>query len=408
MSSILSKSRLLSSLALATSLCATAATLETVPAESPGAMASYRFKLRDPQSLTEPYRHGRYKLMLRGEERMSDGEKVVYGVTDASGHTQLVHTRRPVAEDLWEVSPLVGRGDNTTSFHFVESQTGENLPGKPYLVNVLVGDVHCGYADEQGHTAVVASPSSESIHVHTFSSMAMDECLAMSKETHAARGLPTLRATLEALHAVAKRHPKEPFAGVLAEKARWLPLARGSASDVRRMLARELAKATGDEPNARSDTLNGVGYGLLQRQPPRHVALAVSFIEESLSLDPGNPDKLDSLAFGQHLLGRHAEALKSIDQSLAAFIATCKAEELATRQIAYGHRGSILWALGHRDAAIDHWALARRAGPESTWSIGVESELVNRHVVRRAERTAATDLCQPLPTSSTPTNAARD
>ena len=338
-----SKSRLLASLALAaTSLCATASTLETLSGESPEAPASYRFRLRDPQSLTEPYRHGRYKLLLRGEERMSDGEKVVYGVTDASGRTRVVHTRKPVVEDLWEVSPVLGRGDNTASFHFVNQQMGENLPDQPYLMNVLGGEIHCGYADEQGNTAVVASPRSDSIHVHTISSMAMDDCLAVSKQTHAAMALPTLQATLNALQAIAKRHAREPFAGLLAEKARWLPLARGSVSDVRRMLARELAKASKDEPEAWSDTLNDIGYKLLQQEPPRHVALAVSFIEESLSLDPGNPDKLDSLAFGQHLLGRHAQALKTIDQSLAAFIGTCKADELVTRQIVYGHRGRIL------------------------------------------------------------------
>nr|WP_297357189.1 hypothetical protein [uncultured Caldimonas sp.] len=371
-----------------------AATLEPhMPSSAEGAHA-YRFKLRDPQSLTEPYRRKPYKILLRDGARTHDGSTLLRGLTDDAGRTAIVRTQQPLQDSQWQVSPVVGSGNNSQSFSFMSSNAGDGIPDMPYVIDVEGGELFCGYTDEQGATAEIASPVSRNVSAGPISGSFAD-CLRLAREVARVMKGRSVAATARGLEALAQRyeHLSDTYGSLLRSKAEGEVLRRGSAAQVRALLDRQLAEVTEGAAQERGSAYNHVGYGLVSQHPPRHVELAHEFLQQAAALYPGSPHVLDSLALAQHLLGRNEEALATIDASIAAFEQICDPDDLNNRQIAHGRRGSILWALRKRDEALEHWALAYAAGGDGSWAAGMDGELVNQHIGRRAEGREATDLC---------------
>lgn len=373
---------------------AQAATLEPyLPSAGEGTHA-YRFKLRDPRSLTEPHRRKPYKILLRDGARMQDGATLLRGFTDDAGRTDIVRTQRPLQDGQWQVSPVVGRGNNSQSFSFVSSNAGKGIPDTPYVIDVEGGELYCGYTDEQGATAEIASPVSRNVSAGLISGSLAD-CLRLRREVARVMRGGSVAATARGLEALAQRyqHLSNTYGSLLRSKAEGEILRRGSAAQVRSLLERQLAEVPEDAAPERGSAYNHIGYGLVSQHPPRHVELAHEFLQQAATLYPGSPHVLDSLALAQHLMGRNEEALATIDASIAAFEQACDPDDLSNRQIAHGRRGSILWALRKRDEALEHWALAYAAGGDGSWAAGMDGELVNQHIGRRAEDRGATDLC---------------
>ena len=381
-------------LATLTPSLAQAATLEPhMPSIAEGTYA-YRFKLRDPQSLTEPYRRKPYKILLRDGARMQDGGTLLRGVTDDTGRTAIVRTQQPLQDNQWRVSPVVGRGTHSQSFSFVGSNSADPLPDMPYVIDVDGGELFCGYSDEQGASVEISSPTPRNVSAGPISGSFAD-CLRLRREVARAMKAASVTAMVRQLDALAKRYEdfSDTYGAILRGKAENEILRRGSAAQARALLERQLAELPEDTAEERASAYNRIGYGLASLHPPRHVELAHEFLQQAATLQPGSPHVLDSLALAQHLLGRNEEALATIDASIAAFEQACDPDDLSNRQIAHGRRGSILWALRKRDEALEHWALAYAAGGDGSWAAGMDGELVNQHIGRRAEDRAPTDLC---------------
>ena len=375
---------------------------ETAP--SPQAGHAYRFVLRDPQSLSEPHRKGPYKILLQGGATTEDGARVVRGTTDDTGRTAWLRTQQPLEEGQWQVSPVVGRGDHHTSFTFVGKGGGQPLSDLPYMVDMQHEGLYCGYADEQGATAEITTPVPMTLTVAYATSF--DECLRLRRAVGQALKLRSASAAARTLDALAERQWGSEVAELLHAKARSEVLRRGSRADVRALVNRQIQGISGSDPKEPANVLNDIGYDLIEQRPPRHLSLAHRYLKQAAALSPDDPDVMDSLGWSLHLMKREDEALARIDASIAAYARACDPDVLTNRQITYSHRASILWSLGRRDEALDHWALAHKAGPDREWATGLDAERVNQDIARRAEGLPATDLCQ-APAGAEPSQARR-
>ncbi len=359
---------------------------------SPEASNAYRFVLRDPQSLSRPFRRGRYKIVLLDGALTKEGAKVIRGTTDDTGRTEWLRTQQPLEEGQWEASPVVGHGSNHAGFLFVGQDTGDRLANIPYVVDMQEDGLYCGHADEQGATAQLSSQVATRTTAAAFSG-SFRECLRLRQQVAKAMAARSPTEAARLLEAIAKRRNDAGEAELLLAKAQAVVLGRGSPAQVQALLARKLRTVPSSNVKERASILNSIGYDLIDQHPPRHAPLAHDYLRQAVALTPDDPDLLDSLAWSLHLLQREDEALTQIDASIAAYALACDPEALTNRQIAYSHRGSILWSLGRRDEALDQWAMANRAGRDGEWSAGLDAELVNVHIPRRSEGLSATHLC---------------
>ena len=371
-----------------TSTLARAATIEPVgQASQAQSRSAYRFVLRDPQAHSKPYRHGPYKIVLRSGALTEGGATVVHGTTDRTGRTALLLTQQPLEDGQWQVTPVVGQGDNSETFTFVDQDTNEPLADIPYVIDTRNGGLYCGYSDEQGMTVQINSPVSTTVSAKYLSSLS--DCSRLRQKVAHAMNARSASETVRRLEALAKRYESSnDYAALLQEKADGVVLSRGSAAQVQALMDRKLQMVD------MAVAYNHIAYTLIDQHPPRHLSLAHGYLQRAYALAPDAPYLLDSLAWALHLMKRESEALTQIDASIAAFAQVCNADDLVNRQIAYSHRASILWSLGRRDEALDHWAMASQAGTASNWSAGLDYKLVNEHIARRAKGQPATDLCQ--------------
>lgn len=120
--------------------------------------------------------------------------------------------------------------------------------------------------------------------------------------------------------------------------------AAGSEQDLRRIIS-----LNPDDARA----LNHLGYMLADRTTRFDEALEL--IERAIALEPDDPAIIDSLAWVQYKLGRHAEALENLRRAFAAF----PDHEVAS------HLGEVLWVLGRQEEAMQVWTDALDARPDS-------------------------------------------
>jgi Flp pilus assembly protein TadD len=108
-------------------------------------------------------------------------------------------------------------------------------------------------------------------------------------------------------------------------------------------LLRRVIELKPDHPHAH----NALGYSLADRSV--RLPEAKVLIQKALSLSPGDPFIVDSLAWVEFRMGNHDEALRLLRQAYAA---------RPDIEIA-AHLGEVLWAAGQRDEARRIWQEAR-------------------------------------------------
>lgn len=100
--------------------------------------------------------------------------------------------------------------------------------------------------------------------------------------------------------------------------------------------------------------LNALGYTLVDRTTRYEEALAL--ITRAKELKPNDPAIIDSLGWAQFRLGNYEEAIKLLEQALAAF----PDHEVAA------HLGEALWVTGQQQRARQVWKDALQLTPDST------------------------------------------
>jgi tetratricopeptide (TPR) repeat protein len=120
-------------------------------------------------------------------------------------------------------------------------------------------------------------------------------------------------------------------------------------SELFEQLIRKLIKLTPDNAHA----YNALGYSLLDRN--QRIPEAIKLVEKAYQLSPDDAAIIDSMGWGQYLLGnldKSAEFLKR------AFAANPDPEIAA-------HLGEVLWKQGDTDGARKVWAESAKANPDN-------------------------------------------
>jgi tetratricopeptide (TPR) repeat protein len=120
-------------------------------------------------------------------------------------------------------------------------------------------------------------------------------------------------------------------------------------SELFEQLIRKLMKLTPDNAHA----YNALGYSLLDRN--QRIPEAIKLVEKAYQLAPDDAAIIDSMGWGQYLLGnldKSAEYLKR------AFAANPDPEIAA-------HLGEVLWMQGDKDGARKVWAESAKANPDN-------------------------------------------
>jgi tetratricopeptide (TPR) repeat protein len=100
------------------------------------------------------------------------------------------------------------------------------------------------------------------------------------------------------------------------------------------------------QPNS-AMAYNALGYSLADRS--ERLEEAKTLIEKALSITPGDPYIVDSLAWALYRMGR-------LDESLKAFQAAYKTR--ADAEIG-AHMGEVLWQMNRKDEAFKVWQEAQ-------------------------------------------------
>lgn len=356
----------------------------------------YRLVVRDPTHPGRPFRRGRYQVELGDGTVFPDGQTVFRGRTDPAGRTATFCFLRPLAAQAWYALPLVGRGEYGESFRLsFPGDCPERAAGLPYMIDDRLGGVFCGETLPDGRTIRYMSPASRTIAL--YDRFAADACEKFRRALNPLMAAPSPRARLGGLQALLEQSRFEDFRDVLWDKIDALAARYGSRRDILALVARHRAA----DGSREADVLNGIGYGLLNQDPPRLVKLADELLDRSLALEE-NIYNTDSKAWSLHLQGRDVEALSWSGRSLARGAAACDDDQQGTLQEVLAHRGAIYWTLGRRWEALDDWALADSLGSGGGWTNSLPpwsdiGPIVKAHRLTQAERPAF--LC-PVPTGA--------
>ncbi len=327
---------------------------------------SYRFVVRNPQDNERPYRHGRYQIELKGDQRFPDGTRFYRGVTDARGRTARFGFAREIPAAEWFVQPLVGTGELGESFHLTSDDCTQNLDNRPYMLDAISGPLYCGRTLPGGYTARHMAMVPVRLQLH--SSVWPEQCKKLASRVNPlmsrtpAEKIPGLESLLK--DARLKNHFE-----LLQGKLDAVIIESGSLAQVKALVNRRLAELENEDgtPRQRSSLLNNMAYQLIDQSPPRYPTYADELLDASLALDE-NGANIDSKAWALHLLGRDEEALPWANRSVASYGKQCSAGERANFVEALAHRGMILWSLKQRIEALNDWARADAATSAGGWT----------------------------------------
>jgi Flp pilus assembly protein TadD len=120
-------------------------------------------------------------------------------------------------------------------------------------------------------------------------------------------------------------------------------------SELFEQLMRKLMKLTPDNAHA----YNALGYSLLDRN--QRIPEAIELVEKAYQLAPDDAAIIDSMGWGQYLLGNLAKSAEFLKRAFAAN----PDPEIAA------HLGEVLWKQGDKDGARKVWVESAKANPDN-------------------------------------------
>jgi hypothetical protein len=355
---------------------------------------SYRFVVRNPSFVNQPFRRGRYQVSLQGAATFPDGSQFFRGRTDSLGRTATFRFPDPIlGDESWAVWPLVGRGEMGQTLE-LQAQGGgpcARLAGRSYLIDDVVGPIFCGKTLPNGLTARFMTPKPATLRI--FTNFQDRECRRLRDALNPIMASASLRARMAGLQALIADPHFADASDLLEEKLEAQRYRYGSIVYLRAFIERELKKAPLE---SHADILNYSAYSLLELEPPRLIAFADGLLDRSLALAQ-DIFNTDSKGWCLHLQGRDQEALGWVTRSIARFKSTCSESEREALPIAFIHRGVILWALERKAEALDDWAQAALFDSSDGWVDALPDEANLEATVRtRAQRLRADNATKPL------------
>lgn len=346
---------------------------------------AYRFVVRDARHPSRPWRRAAYQVSTREGVKWEGGPDAHRGVTDAQGRTAIFRSKSPVAPEDWMVLPTHGRGELGMTFRLVAP--GENgVANLPYLIDAERGPVYCGRSLPGGHTARILSLQETSLRLYT--DLEAGECHKLAAALNPVMAEANPQRQIKGLQRLISRGWRRPSQERLDSKLMEMLQRHGDEGDIRAMVSQWMVEP-GVSRQVLAARLNSAGYGLIDQQPPRLMALAESLLAQGRLLE-ATPAIVDSHAWALHALGRHDEALIELDAAIEGFHQMCSDDHEGMYQETLAHRAQVLAELGRGDEALEAWTRVYRLNQRATWASSVKRwsdvrEAVEE-TVRRQER----------------------
>ena len=360
---------------------------------------AYRFVVRHPQDIAQPWPRAPYQISLRDGVTWEGGPAVYQGLTDAHGRTTILRSRLPIAASDWVVLPIWGAGQQGRAFRLVDHNQ-QGVVDYPYLIDAAQGPIYCGHSLPGGHTARVQTVQPSNLRLYT--SVDVDECHKLSAALNPVMVNPDPRKQIWSLERLLEQGWSTPLRERLQNKLMEALQVHGDEAEIRERVARWVAEP-GISHQTLADRLNSAGYGLLAQQ--RLPKLAESLLAQGLTLHP-SPAILDSHAWALHTLGRNEEALVKLDLAAEGFLQSCKEDEESMYQETLAHRAQVLAALGRKQAALDAWVMVYRMDRQASWAASVK-DWSNIKVDIEAEAQRREKAGEPIPLSCSDTRDQR-
>ena len=327
---------------------------------------AYRFVVRDVRHPSKPWRRGAYQITVRDGETWVGGPNAHQGVTDAQGRTAIVRSKSPVDPGDWRVLPLLGRGPNGMTFRLVD-QDDNGVADHPYLIDAERGGVYCGRSLPSGDTARVLT--AEKTNLRLYSNIDEGECNRLAAAVNPVMADAHPQRQIKGLQRLVSKGWSRSSQERLNSKLMDVLLVHGNEGEIRAVVSNWMAEP-GVSRQTLADRLNSAGYGLVDQQPPRLMALAESLLAQGRALE-ATPAIVDSHAWSLHALGRHDEALAEIDASIEGFQRMCSSDHEGMYQETLAHRAQVLADLGRSDEALQAWVRVYRLNQQATWASSV-------------------------------------
>lgn len=319
---------------------------------------AWRFVVRHPERLNEPYRRASYYVKLPDGLRLDNGDFAVVGVTDAQGRTDIIRVQAESAPEDWVVLPAWGHGPGGRVFRY-SSGHDDGVPDMPYMLETDSGPIYCGTSLPTGHTAYLQALQSQGVIHRNVADQA--NCQAFQKVLNSVLKAPNLELRLAGLRRLIVDVKWLEYQELLREKLRVIILREGSQTDIERYVQDRVYKEWGISKAEQASLLNGIAYELMTMNPPRLPTLTNQLIDQSLTLN-ANAYNIDTKGWALHLMGRYSEALEMYARALADFQTMCKPDKQLPYLETLAHQAETLWVVGRRDEAINLWAdIARNA-----------------------------------------------
>lgn len=324
----------------------------------------YRFVVRDPQRIEQPYRRGSYQVELRNGHTFADGSAFYQGTADERGRTVIFRMAREVPPADWFIEPQVGQGANSQSMHFTEAD-GDGPAGMFYMLSNSGGSVFCGRTLPGGYSVRFRSRFSTTLSAHQ--GIAEADCKRLQQRLDKVLKADTHAARVAGLLAMMKEPTWQDHRALLQDKVETFTVRDGSEQDIRQMMARKTAASYGLTSTRHANMLNSLGYQLMTQSPPRLLPYANALLDESLALHT-SAYNLDTKGWGLYLSGQPAQSLSWFERSAELFLKTCTSEDETAWLETQGHRAQALWSMGRRDEALDIWARAHMSTTDGSWT----------------------------------------
>ena len=328
---------------------------------------SYRFVVRDPQDITQPYRRARYQIEIKGEHTFPSGSHFYRGISDEQGRTATFRFAAEVQPKQWFVQPLVGQGELGESYHLSSDNCTVQTDNLPYMVDAVTGPLFCGRTLPGGYTARHMSLTPVQLQFHK--TVSPDLCNKLASQVNPVMANPSAQQKIKGLERLLKDDSLKKYAELLQAKLDAIIIQSGSVEQVKALVDRRQAalKKDGGRPRQQSSLLNDLAFQLVDQSPPRHPAYANELLDASLSLAQTGAN-MDSKAWVLHLLGRDDEALPWANRAVAKYGKTCSVGARANFVETLAHRGMILWSQKQWIAALNDWARADATTTAGGWT----------------------------------------